>query len=170
MKNRYYVYIYLDPTRPGNYKYGKFKFDYEPFYVGKGTNNRDTQSKNRCVKLKIDSLNESGHTYIIKRVYDDLTEDVAYSEEIRLIELIGRKIKKEGPLLNILVDSRKCEAKARKTRNNKIKTNQENTVAATCDLLDALKEIEEASKNTSPLYKWSRLRKDAIDNITDLFN
>ena len=34
------------------------KFDYEPFYVGKGTNNRDTQSKNRCVKLKIDSLNE----------------------------------------------------------------------------------------------------------------
>ena len=55
-------------------------------------------------------------------------------------------------------------------RNNKIKTNQENTVAATCDLLDALKEIEEASKNTSPLYKWSRLRKDAIDNITDLFN
>jgi hypothetical protein len=39
-KNRFYVYALLDPRKPGKYKYGKYKFDFEPFYVGKGHGNR----------------------------------------------------------------------------------------------------------------------------------
>jgi hypothetical protein len=39
-----YVYLYLDPRKPGHYIFilngFKLEFDYEPFYVGKGTNNR----------------------------------------------------------------------------------------------------------------------------------
>ena len=38
--NRFYVYVYLDPRKPGKYKYGEYEFDYEPVYVGKGTNYR----------------------------------------------------------------------------------------------------------------------------------
>ena len=26
--NKYYVYIYLDPRKLGNYKYGEYSFDY----------------------------------------------------------------------------------------------------------------------------------------------
>ena len=36
----YYVYALLDPRRPGPFKYGNWKFDFEPFYVGKGKDNR----------------------------------------------------------------------------------------------------------------------------------
>ena len=38
--NQFYVYVYLDPRKPGKFKYGKYEFGYEPFYVGKGYNQR----------------------------------------------------------------------------------------------------------------------------------
>jgi len=31
----FYVYIYLDPRKPGRYVYGDYCFLYEPFYVWK---------------------------------------------------------------------------------------------------------------------------------------
>lgn len=40
IQNKFYVYVYLDPRKPGKYKYGEYEFDYEPFYVGKGTGRR----------------------------------------------------------------------------------------------------------------------------------
>ena len=39
MKN-FYVYVYLDPRKTGEFIFDEFKFDFEPFYVGKGKNRR----------------------------------------------------------------------------------------------------------------------------------
>ena len=39
-QNKFYIYVYLDPRKPGNFKYGGYTFKYEPFYVGKGQNYR----------------------------------------------------------------------------------------------------------------------------------
>jgi hypothetical protein len=38
--NRYYVYAFLDKSKPGKFKYENFEFDFEPFYIGKGTGDR----------------------------------------------------------------------------------------------------------------------------------
>ena len=32
---KYYVYVFLDKSKPGNFEYGDLKFDFEPFYIGK---------------------------------------------------------------------------------------------------------------------------------------
>ena len=40
MENKFYIYIYFDNRKPGKFKYGDYQFDYEPIYIGKGTNDR----------------------------------------------------------------------------------------------------------------------------------
>ena len=46
-RNDFYVYVWLDPRKPGEYKYGKYMFDHEPIYVGKGYKNRGLRFKRR---------------------------------------------------------------------------------------------------------------------------
>lgn len=107
MRNDFYVYVLLDPRKPGDYQYGPLKFKHEPFYVGKGKGRRaeshalpcflkrDTNAKkaNKIRKLLSSSLNP-----IIVRVKTGTTEDVAFRLEAKAIRLIGRG--KLGPLVN----------------------------------------------------------------------
>ena len=103
----FYVYIYLDPRKPGIYEYGDYKFDYEPFYVGKGKGSRmyehlyrnDKHNSHKTNKIK--SILGEGIEPIILKVKESLCEIDAYELEIDLIKLIGRKCTKEGILTNI---------------------------------------------------------------------
>lgn len=105
-KNEFYVYIYLNPLKPGKYIYDNITFDFEPFYVGKGKGGRFkdhlfTKEGSSEKKSLINQLLESKNSPIILKTKENITEDEAFEEEKKLIKLIGRKILNNGPLLNI---------------------------------------------------------------------
>ena len=114
----FYVYIYLDPRKPGIYKYGEYEFKYEPFYVGKGGGGDKKRYKRyndhvRYAKRKNMSKSTNPHNYykirkilfygknpVIKIVKRFGFEEFALELEASLISLIGRSDLKEGPLTN----------------------------------------------------------------------
>lgn len=106
----YYVYVYLDKLKPGDYRYNNLYFEYEPFYVGKGKKNRylfhlnkvKNNSKYRdCLKFKIIKKNIlNGFDPIIIKISENLTEDKALILEKEVITKIGRIDIKTGPLSN----------------------------------------------------------------------
>jgi hypothetical protein len=102
--DRFYVYVLLDPRKPGNYTYGPLKFDHEPFYVGKGCGGRKNVHSSNCVynkwkARKIKAMEALELQYGIKIVANDKQEDSAFSLEGKAIKLIGRK--GQGPLVNL---------------------------------------------------------------------
>lgn len=95
MHNIYYIYIYTDPTNN------------QPFYVGKGKNNRAYEnyysSRSLRVFYKINKILENGYKIsdIVSIVEQHMTENEAYEKEIEYIEKYGKVIDNTGCLLNI---------------------------------------------------------------------
>lgn len=131
-QSKYYVYVYLDPRKRGNYTYGKYNFEYEPFYIGKGTDNRYLK---HLTETKADTSNISKFRTISKILSNDLVpiivkvksgllESEAYFLETQLIKLIGRKCDRTGCLTNIVIDAKppsNYKQLTRKTLNKIIK-------------------------------------------------
>jgi len=110
MENKFYVYAYLDPSKPGVFNFLEYQFKFEPFYIGKGTKKQlkrhlnekmDTTANPIKVSIinKIKNLNK---TPIIIKVADKLLEEDAFELEDKLIKLIGRITLKNGPLSNLV--------------------------------------------------------------------
>lgn len=109
----FYVYAYLDPRKPGMYKYGDLSFCYEPIYMGKGKKRRYYQhiinyKKKACktkrygIYHKIDEIfTESSLLPTIIKLFNNIKENDAISIEKKLIEQIGRISDNKGPLVNI---------------------------------------------------------------------
>lgn len=102
----FYVYVYLDPRKPGYYVFGNYIFEHEPFYVGKGSNGRMYKHLyefrgNRHLHNKIKKIRkEYDCDPIIIKVNEMITEDEAFEIEKELICVIGRWDKKLGTLCN----------------------------------------------------------------------
>jgi hypothetical protein len=97
----FYVYVYLDPRKPGKYVYGEYEFDYEPFYVGKGN------GKRAYAHLKSNKRNEEFFNKIkeicnpIIIFYAELLNEYnALTLEDKIIRNIGRLNIGTGPLFN----------------------------------------------------------------------
>lgn len=103
---KYYVYILLNPLKRGVYLYGKFNFNYEPFYVGKGCGDRcEYHSKhsdnNRLKGNIINKIKKSNKSPIIVKLYNNISEYSAFRIEKYLIKLIGRRDLGCGSLSNL---------------------------------------------------------------------
>jgi len=106
--NNFYVYIYLDARREGEYVYDDLKFDYEPFYIGKGCGDRmffhlyeSANSKSKIRYNKIKKIRTEGFEPLVYKILDNVTEKEALSFESLMIKKIGRKDMKFGPLINL---------------------------------------------------------------------
>jgi ferredoxin-like protein FixX len=100
-----YVYVYLDPRKPGEYIYDDLKFDYEPFYVGQGKNNRCFDGlRSGCSNYKKNKINKiirEGFQPISIKIFENLLYEDAIRIEIEIISKIGRSDLKKGPLVNL---------------------------------------------------------------------
>lgn len=106
----YYTYCLLDPTKPGIFKYGNLKLNFEPFYVGKGKGKRAlnhfaetsfTRITNKHKTNKIRKLIREGYEIPIHIISNCLKEKTAFHLECKYIDLIGRRNTHTGNLLNL---------------------------------------------------------------------
>jgi hypothetical protein len=126
----YYLYVFLDPRKPGKYQYGPYEFEYEPFYVGKGKLRRikdhykpsvlkdGTMKSNKFQKI----LNEAKIPIGIK-LCENLTDEESKIKEIELIKLIGRIKLNNGSLTN-LTDGGDGSVGFKHTEESRVKINK----------------------------------------------
>lgn len=109
MENKnYYVYVYLDPRKEGEFFYGNYRFNYEPIYIGKGTRNRVNQhliniekNKKSLFYNKLRKILNDGLEPIRYKLIESLTEQESLEYEKKLISLIGRIDIETGTLCNM---------------------------------------------------------------------
>lgn len=97
----FYVYLYLDPSVKSSFIYGSFRFNHEPYYVGKGKGKRfKSLKRNKHCNERTKSILQAGLKPIIKR-FNCSSENSAYEIEECLIAVIGRASLNQGPLTNL---------------------------------------------------------------------
>jgi hypothetical protein len=109
MNNDYYVYVYLNQLKEGLWVFENHKFDYQPFYVGKGRKKREKSHLCRCnLKAKTHKNNtinqiirETGENPIHLRIFENLTNEDAIKIEANFIKLFGRVDTGTGILSNM---------------------------------------------------------------------
>lgn len=120
---KYYVYAYLDPRMPGKFQYKNINhiFSFEPFYIGKGKNERWKRhiwkqsklykSKN-LMKNKMDELKQLGYdmTKYVVFLAENLDNDSALLLETTAIYSIGQIVNNTGSLTNILTKGGKSSS------------------------------------------------------------
>lgn len=156
------VYIFLDHRKPGRYVYDDLQFDFEPFYVGKGSLTRPNGHKYTINKKKTRFYNK--YNKILKEtnippnfiiIEQNLIEEEANKLETELIKKIG-KIENGGTLTNITDGGDhnggfKCKKSVIIKRTEKLKNNSE--------YLEKRKDnfIEKANKIHNYKYDYSLL-------------
>lgn len=111
MEKLFYVYVYLNPLKPGNFVYGEYRFEFSPFYVGKGHNDRYLHhlknakrgivDKNKHKYHTIKTILESDKEPIILKIFESNNEFDAFKMETNAITTIGKRINNSGPLTNL---------------------------------------------------------------------
>lgn len=188
MEKLYYVYCLLDPTKPGEYIFDKVKFEYEPFYVGKGSGNRLNEhfktsqikrDKNKSKVNKILKIQNSGFCPIAVKIQENLTEEDALRLEKEIIENIGRKDLRVGTLTNLTNGGEnyvhwdelniETQNRVRKILSDRMKINNPMKIKEISEKCSnskkGMKFSEEYKKNMSLIIKNSTNHKSGVGSL-----
>lgn len=188
MDNNFYVYAYLDKRNKGCFIYEDLKFDYEPFYVGKGKNKRYKDHfllRNNIENHfyhKLNKMINEGFQPDVIIIMDNLNENDAFLYEMNTIKKIGRKNVNTGPLTNLTEggegsSGRVCEEKT-KLKISLSNTGKRNGMYHKVHPMrgksfdeffgDKSKDIKiKISKNANPFWKNKKLPDDMKQKISD---
>jgi hypothetical protein len=103
----YYTYILFKTYKTGKFTYQDLQFEMEPFYVGKGKNDRldkskkGTTSTNKHKANVIEKIHRENLTVTSIKFKEDISEEESFRNEMELIAKIGRKDLGMGPLVNL---------------------------------------------------------------------
>ncbi len=155
---KYYIYAFLDGSKPGIYKYEDIIFNYEPFYIGKGTDNRIKSSLlDRECPFKVNKIKKiinSGAEIISIKIFENLENLEAFEKEKEVISKIGRRNMKMGPLVNLTDggDGRLNSPHSEETKRkiSETKKMQNLSIPHTTETKDKLREINKGENN--PMY------------------
>jgi hypothetical protein len=106
----FYVYLFLDQRKPGQFLFNDRIFDYQPFYVGVGRKYRSSahftpsnlakrNRKNSTIKA-IQRTTGDAHPIHV-RVADGVSQDTAFALERQIILHFGRQDRNTGILCNM---------------------------------------------------------------------
>ena len=102
----YYLYVYLNPLKIGEFNYSNYTFNCEPIYIGIGQSSRYKShlinSHNQELKNFINYLKQKNIDPSIQKIHENLSKKDALMLENNLIFHIGKKAENNGPLLNIV--------------------------------------------------------------------
>ena len=179
MNNIFYVYIYLDPRRPGSFIYKDFKFNFEPFYVGKGKHkqhlNHILESKNNFKngnQFKLNKIRkiikETGSNPIVIKLIEGLSEDESFKLESETINSIGRKDLNLGPLVNMTnggdgISGYRFSEESKINRSNRMKGSNNKFYGKTHNEEFKIAQSNRM-KNNNPNYKDGVVDKIRISN------
>ena len=104
----FFVYIYLDPRKKGEYIFENIVMNHQPFYVGIGKGERhlshlkenENNTSNKIKFNKIQKIISEGHSPIVVKIFENLERNFVCEIEKRIISRFG-KIKDGGILTNI---------------------------------------------------------------------
>lgn len=170
----FYTYALLDSRKPGKYTYDNISvsFLYQPFYIGKGKDNRIKKhsryytGKNYFKKNTITAIQEKG-LEVIESILFSGSEEECFKLERQLISSIGRY--PEGCLTNMTDGGEGCSNPSPamvEERGNKISqsffTNRENRLKQIADTLNTPDVLNKRAKTMGSESIRSK-RRDHMD-------
>ena len=169
---KYYIYLFLDRSKPGEYIYDDIILNYEPFYVGKGTGDRiKTSLLDRESPFKVNKINKiknSGGEIISIKLYENLENEESLEIEKQTIKKIGRRDLGLGTLVNQTDggDGRLTSPHSKETiqKISETKKSQHLHSITTDDVKKYLREINVGDKN--PM--WGRTHTDEVKETQSL--
>lgn len=169
---KYYIYAFLDGSKPGIYKYEDIIFNYEPFYIGKGTDNRIKSSLlDRECPFKVNKIKKiinSGAEIISIKIFENLENLEAFEKEKEVISKIGRRNMKMGPLVNLTDggDGRLNSPHSEETKRKISETKQKIVPMTINQFLILLEALIARKKKGSQIFHHEM--KSLFDSIVDI--